>query len=543
MIPLVIMSTLDAIVQKALLVFLEPIFEKQFLRCSYGFRANKNCHMCLSSIYYAWTGVKWFIEADFLHSFSRITHLNLMCLINKRFYNYDVSQTISLMLKAGYIRFGHTVNSELESNFGVSQGCLLSPFFCNILLHELDVFAVNLCNNFSYNKKITFSKDCIKLVRYLNLFWENTWYLINSRVNINSFEDKVNKTSSPFFSPNVALNKVKIYEKDYSWRKLTYVRYESDFLLGFIGTKKEAVSVLVLISHFVELLLGVRLNHKKTRVRHHEKGVYFLGYKIWKKYGCIVKKTEDFLTYIKCSKSARLNFSVPLNKLFLFYLHKGFIMKAKKKSANKFVGRRQDKWLFLKNDAAVVHRFNDILQRISIYYSGSTQQGTLSRIYYALKKSAALTIAHINSKRYASWTLKKYGKDIAIKVQYKNGSSAIVRLFVPKAGKVKWHIENKGQLKDLLTVSEGVVKTKISNVICSVKNCLCAIPNCPNTAEEWHIVKHRKITKSHGVKKKLNTYIVKQIPICIKHYLLIYSGKYDGPSLKKLKGYILNILS
>lgn len=77
-------------------------------------------------------------------------------------------------------------------------------------------------------------------------------------------------------------------------------------------------------------------------------------------------------------------------------------MKAKKKSANKFVGRRQDKWLFLKNDAAVVHRFNDILQRISIYYSGSTQQGTLSRIYYALKKSAALTIAHINSKRYAS---------------------------------------------------------------------------------------------------------------------------------------------
>lgn len=93
-----------------------------------------------------------------------------MCLINKRFYNYDVSQTISLMLKAGYIRFGHTVNSELESNFGVSQGCLLSPFFCNILLHELDVFAVNLCNNFSYNKKITFSKDCIKLVRYLNLF-------------------------------------------------------------------------------------------------------------------------------------------------------------------------------------------------------------------------------------------------------------------------------------------------------------------------------------------------------------------------------------
>jgi hypothetical protein len=51
--PLAIMSMLDAIVQKAFLIFLEPIFETQFLRCSYGFRENKNCHMCLSSIYYA----------------------------------------------------------------------------------------------------------------------------------------------------------------------------------------------------------------------------------------------------------------------------------------------------------------------------------------------------------------------------------------------------------------------------------------------------------------------------------------------------------
>lgn len=50
--PLAIVSILDAIVQKALLIFLEPLFEKQFLRCSYGFRENKNCHMCLSSIYY-----------------------------------------------------------------------------------------------------------------------------------------------------------------------------------------------------------------------------------------------------------------------------------------------------------------------------------------------------------------------------------------------------------------------------------------------------------------------------------------------------------
>lgn len=99
-----------------------------------------------------------------------MTHLNLMCLVNKRLYNYDVSRIIALTLKAGYVCFGRTVNSELESNFGASQGSLLSSFFCHILLHELDDFVISLCNNLSHNKKIIFSKDCIKLVRYLNVF-------------------------------------------------------------------------------------------------------------------------------------------------------------------------------------------------------------------------------------------------------------------------------------------------------------------------------------------------------------------------------------
>lgn len=539
--PLAIMSTLDAIVQKALLIFLEPIFEKQFLRCSYGFRENKNCHMCLSSIYYSWTGVKWFVEADFLHGFSRMSHLNLMCLINRRLHNYNVSHIISLISKAGYINLGYTVNSELENSFGVSQSCLLNPLFCNILLHELDVFAVNLCHNFSCNKKIIFSKDSIKLVRYLNVVWENTWYLVSSRVSTNNLEDKVDQVSSPLFFSDVVLDTVKIQEEGYYWRRLTYVRYCDDFLLGFIGKKKEAVSVLVLISHFVELLLGIRLNPIKTRVRHHEKGVYFLGYKIWKKYKCMdKKKAEGLLNYIKRSRFSRLNFSVPLEKLFSFYLHKGFIMTAKKKPANKFVGRRQDKWLFLEDDAAVVRRFNDILRKISDYYSGSTQQGILTRIYYALKKSAALTIAHRNSERNASWTLKKYGKNITIKIQYKNSSSAIVRLLIPRAGKMKWHTSNKGQLNNFLNLPRGGAATEVSGVICSVKNCFCAIPNCPNVSTEWYVIKHRKIIKRYDVQKKFNTYIVKQVPLCIKHYLSIYSGKYDGPSLRKLKGYTLN---
>ena len=72
--PLAISSTLDKIVQKAILIFLEPVFEKKFLKCSHGFQKNKSCHSCLSQIYYNWTGTKWFIEADFENCFEKLSH-------------------------------------------------------------------------------------------------------------------------------------------------------------------------------------------------------------------------------------------------------------------------------------------------------------------------------------------------------------------------------------------------------------------------------------------------------------------------------------
>jgi hypothetical protein len=61
----------------------------------------------------------------------------------------------------------------------------------------------------------------------------------------------------------------------------------------------------------------------------------------------------------------------------------------------------------------------------------------LSELYYALKRSAALTIAHRNSKRNANWTFERYGKDMVIKSTTKDGKKNVVKLFIPRAQKVK----------------------------------------------------------------------------------------------------------
>lgn len=491
--PLSIASSIDKIVQKAILIFLEPVFEKQFLNCSHGFWKNRSCHSCLSQIYYNWTGTKWFIETEFIDHLRQMSKQNLMSLINKNFFSYQISQIIFSLLKVGYIKFGASlVDSKLKHKKESFQGSLFSPLFCNILLHELDSFAVFYCNKVFHTRN------------NINLTSMKTCYGIRS----------------------------------FSLWRLTYIRYADSFLFGFIGSKKETVSILIIINWFVELLLGMVLNKNETHIWHHEKGVCFLGYKIWKKYGVNVKWEVDSLGRDRQNKSAKLNFSVPLEKLFLRYAERGFLQKVNRKSGDKFVGRRQDKWLFLNNDAAIVHKFNIVLKSIANYYSGSTQKSILSRLYFALKKSACLTIAHWNSKKHASWSKKKYGDNLIIPMTTKNGKTKTVELFKPRADKVKWHISIKGQLKNISVVPVGVPAPQRLSVVSSINNLSCAIFNCPNNAKEWHYIKHWKRIKKSKLQKKINDYTVKQIAVCKNHNLLINTGKYNSFSLKKLKGYI-----
>ena len=485
--PLGVSSALDKIIQKAILIFLEPVFDKEFFEYSNGFRKNKSCHFSLSQIYRNWTGTRWFIEADFINCFDRISHPILLGLINKKFFNYQIFRIICSLLKVGYVNFGSSlVNSKLEHKIGIPQGSMLSLLFCNILLHELDSF-------------VTFLRKSVYRARY--------------------------------------------QQDPKKLRRLTYVRYADDFLLGFIGPKKEAVDILIRISWFTDVYLGMMLNIDKTGVRHHEKGVHFLGYKIWKKYGLNMKWKFGIIGCNRRNESTRLNFSVPVEKLLLCYLERGFLQKAKKKSADQFVGRRQDKWVFLGDDAAIVHRFNSVLRGIANYYSGSTQQSVLSRLYYALKKSASLTIAYRNFKRNANWTLKKYGKDIVVKIRAKDGKEKVVEFVIPRAQKVKWYDSGKGHLENVLVVPTGVPIPQTLSVACPVKNLPCAIPNCPNKSSKWYCMKHRKRIKGSELQKKITAYTAKQIAVCKKHHQLIYSGKYDGPSLRKLKGYALSNFS
>ncbi len=132
---------------------------------------------------------------------------------------------------------------------------------------------------------------------------------------------------------------IKYYEEDSAQKKIQYIRYADDFICGFISNKLVVFQTLSYIS-FCAAKVGMVLNEEKTNVKHHEKGVYFLGYRIYGDYGhqtrCKSDKSERVCNVV-------LKLAIPLEKLFDKFCERGFFQRVTNRKSSKMVGRRVDK--------------------------------------------------------------------------------------------------------------------------------------------------------------------------------------------------------
>lgn len=172
-----------------------------------------------------------------------------------------------------------------------------------------------------------------------------------------------------------------------------------------------------------------------------------------------------------------------------------------------------------------------VIKGIQYYYSGSTYKNVLDRFWYEMKRSAALTLAYTFKKKTAAWSFSKFSSELTV-VSPKNGNK--IKLLMPVVGE---HIFKNRQLNYMLVTPKDISLLTNQNVICFIKKLNCVIPNCTFAAKKWHYIKHKKNFKGNSLQKFISVYSVKQIPLCLGHYNLIYFGKYDGPSLQKLPSY------
>ena len=134
--PLGIPVIKDRIVQMAVKIVIEPVFEADFKENSYGFRPKRNAHQALEVIRKACNnGGWWVIDADIQGYFDSINHEKLMKMVEIRINDRRVLKMIRQWLKAGIMSDGKYEESEI----GSPQGGVISPLLANIYLHYLDV--------------------------------------------------------------------------------------------------------------------------------------------------------------------------------------------------------------------------------------------------------------------------------------------------------------------------------------------------------------------------------------------------------------------
>jgi hypothetical protein len=311
-------------------------------------------------------------------------------------------------------------------------------------------------------------------------------------------------------------------------KKVQYIRYANHFVFAVAGGRKCAYEVLVFTATVLDNL-GVKLNANKSGIKHYEKGIVFLGYLISSK--CVFYTKWKKGKFLKVCDRV-LNMNIPVESLFQCFVKWGFFQRVKRQKSFKFVGRRQDKWLFLTNAYEIIHRFNIVIRGVENYYSGVTQKNALGRFWHIIKRSAALTLAHKFNKKNVSWAFHKFGKNLMV-INPKNGKEIYLR--IPQISVRKFQ---GGELSHLFSIFHGFSVPIALNTIRSAEELDCAIPNCTLKASRWYYIKHRKCLKSFNYKKAISSYFAKQIPLCKSHYKLVHIGLYDGPSLRKLPGYI-----
>jgi RNA-directed DNA polymerase len=162
--PLGIPTIEDRVVQMAVKIVIEPIFEADFQENSYGFRPKRDAHQAVDDLsLQLWMGKTQVIDADISKYFDTIPHDKLMSLVAKRVVDKNILRLIKLWLKAPVVEEGEDGKKRYEGNGrGTPQGGVISPLLANIYLNVLDkVWKMKKVEERWKARLIRYADDCV----------------------------------------------------------------------------------------------------------------------------------------------------------------------------------------------------------------------------------------------------------------------------------------------------------------------------------------------------------------------------------------------
>ena len=250
----------DKLVGEVVRLLLEAFYEPQFSDTSHGFRKFRGCHTALREINNTWTGTAWFVEGDISDCFGSLDHEILLGILAEKIRDNRFLRLIRNMLKAGYLE-DWTYRDTLS---GVPQGGTVSPILSNVYLDKLDKFVEQELIP-QYTRGAT---------RAANPAYRQADALLRrARRRGDRAEARrlfLEMRALPSTDP-----------MDPGYRRLKYIRYADDHILGFTGPKAEAEEIKARLAEFLRETLGLELNQQKTLITHaRSQRARFLGYDI-----------------------------------------------------------------------------------------------------------------------------------------------------------------------------------------------------------------------------------------------------------------------
>jgi group II intron reverse transcriptase/maturase len=258
--PLSMPTWSDKLLQEVIRLILESYYEPQMSPYSHGFRPGRGCHTALQELARTWLGTTWFLEGDVKACFDSLDHQILLETLAEKIHDGRFLRLIRELLQAGYLE-----SWNYHATFsGAPHGGMVSPILSNIYLTKLDRYIEGpLIPAYTRGTKRRPNPA------YATLHHEA------ARLRRSGHSDEANHVRNraqqlPSGDPD-----------DPGYRRLRYLRYADDWLVGFIGPKGDVEAIKRQSGAYLRDVLKLELSEEKTLITHaRTQAARFLGYHI-----------------------------------------------------------------------------------------------------------------------------------------------------------------------------------------------------------------------------------------------------------------------
>jgi group II intron reverse transcriptase/maturase len=263
--PLGLPTWSDKLVGEVVRLLLEAYYEPTFSDRSHGFRPGRGCHTALREVANTWTGTTWFIEVDVADCFGSLDHEVMLSTLAEKIHDGRFLRLIRGMLTAGYLE-DWVWNATLS---GAPQGGIASPVLSNIYLNRLDTFVESVLIPAYTRGKVRAHNPAYQRAATRRYVARKQGDRVKAQQLLRQLR------AMPSNDPD-----------DPGYRRLRYIRYADDELLGFTGPKAEAEEIKERLSRFLRDDLKLELAQDKTLITHaRTRAARFLGYDIITQHG------------------------------------------------------------------------------------------------------------------------------------------------------------------------------------------------------------------------------------------------------------------